>query len=154
MRSDQSRPVKLSDYRVPDYRVLTVELDVALHPTATRVVATLAVERHPQGEAGAPLVFDGDDLVLVSLTLDGQPLAPETHEATPDRLLIHRPPPGRFVLTIETRIDPQANTQLMGLYRSSGTWCTQCEAEGFRRITYFPDRPDVLAVYTTRIEAD
>ncbi|CEJ09902.1 Aminopeptidase N [bacterium YEK0313] len=154
MRSDQAKPVKLSDYRVPDYRVLTVDLDVALHPMATRVVATLTVEPHPQGEAGAPLVFDGDDLVLVSLTLDGLPLAPEAHEATPDRLLIHRPPPGRFLLTIETRIDPQANTQLMGLYRSSGTWCTQCEAEGFRRITYFPDRPDVLAVYTTRIEAD
>ena len=57
-------------------------------------------------------------------------------------------------MTIETIIDPSANTQLMGLYRSSGTYCTQCEAEGFRRITYFPDRPDVLAVYTTRIEAD
>ena len=154
MRSDQARPVKLSDYRVPDYRVATVDLDIVLHPTATRVTAQLSVERHPQAEAGAPLVFDGDELVLVAIALDGDALAPEAYEATPDRLVIHRPPAGRFILTIETRVDPEANTQLMGLYRSSGTWCTQCEAEGFRRITYFPDRPDVLAVYSTRIEAD
>ncbi|MBN8939956.1 MAG: aminopeptidase N [Rhizobiales bacterium] len=154
MRSDQARPVKLSDYRVPDHRVTTVELDVALHPTATRVVARLTVERHPKGRPDAPLVFDGDEIRLVSLTLDGGSLESPAYEATPERLTIHRPPAGPFTLTIETTVDPEANTQLMGLYRSSGTWCTQCEAEGFRRITYFPDRPDVLAVYTTRIEAD
>lgn len=154
MRSDQARPVKLSDYRVPDHRVTTVELDVALHPSATRVVARLAVERHPEGRPDAPLSFDGDELSLVSLALDGARLDSSAYEATPDRLVIHRPPSGPFTLTIETTVDPEANTQLMGLYRSSGTWCTQCEAEGFRRITYFPDRPDVLAVYTTRIEAD
>ena len=74
--------------------------------------------------------------------------------ATPDSLTIPQPPNGPFTLEIETLVDPTANTQLSGLYRSSGTYCTQCEAEGFRRITYFPDRPDVMAVYTTRIEAD
>ena len=74
--------------------------------------------------------------------------------ATPDSLTIPQVPNGPFTLEIETLVDPTANTQLSGLYRSSGTYCTQCEAEGFRRITYFPDRPDVMAVYTTRIEAD
>jgi aminopeptidase N len=154
MRSDQARPVKLSDYRVPDFVVRTVHLDVALHPTATRVVARLDVERHPKGDPKAALAFDGDELDLVALALDGAPLDPAAYEAAPDHLVIHHPPAGPFTLTIETRINPEANTQLMGLYRSSGTWCTQCEAEGFRRITYFPDRPDVLAVYTTRIEAE
>ncbi|QCI66563.1 aminopeptidase N [Phreatobacter stygius] len=154
MRSDQARPVKLSDYHVPDHRVTNVDLLVTLHPTATRVVAKLTVERHPKGRPAAPLAFDGDELNLVALTLDGAVLAASAYEAMPDRLVIHLPPAGPFTLTIETMVNPEANTQLMGLYRSSGTWCTQCEAEGFRRITYFPDRPDVLAVYTTRIEAD
>ncbi|PTM60632.1 aminopeptidase N [Phreatobacter oligotrophus] len=154
MRSDQATPVKLSDYRVPDHVVTQVHLDVVLHPTATRIRATSEVAPHRQGRAGAPLVFDGDGLMLASIAIDGVALATDAYAATPDRLTIHQPPRGPFRLTVETVIDPQANTQLMGLYRSSGTWCTQCEAEGFRRITYFPDRPDVLAVYTTRIEAE
>ena len=154
MRTDQAQPVRLSEYRVANHSVTTVALDVALDPTATRVNARIDVVPHPQGVAGAPLVFDGDDLVLVSLSVDGVALPPEAFEATPERLTIFNPPARAFALEIETRINPEANTQLMGLYRSSGTFCTQCEAEGFRRITYFPDRPDVLAVYTTRIEAD
>src|SRR5207302_3842149 len=108
----------------------------------------------PKGAAGAPLVLDGDGLALVSLALDGAPLAPARYVATPDLLTIAAPPLGPFRLDIETMLDPSANTQLMGLYRSAGTYCTQCEAEGFRRITYFPDRPDVMAVFTTRVEAD
>ncbi len=154
MRSDQATPVKLSDYRVPDHVVTQVHLDVVLHPTATRIRATSAVKPHPEGRAGAPLAFDGDGLTVAAVAIDGVALATDAYAATPERLTIHRPPQGPFQLTVETVIDPQANTQLMGLYRSSGTWCTQCEAEGFRRITYFPDRPDVLAVYTTRIEAE
>ena len=104
--------------------------------------------------APAPLALDGDGLTLLSVKLDGAPLPSDHYIATPDKLTIPQPPHGAFRLEIETQIDPSANTQLMGLYRSSGTYCTQCEAEGFRRITYFPDRPDVMAVYTTRIEAD
>src|SRR5581483_1414101 len=91
---------------------------------------------------------------LMALRLDGAELKPDSYRATPDQLTIAQPPNGPFTLEIETLVDPSANTQLSGLYRSSGTFCTQCEAEGFRRITYFPDRPDVMAVYTTRIEAD
>ena len=86
--------------------------------------------------------------------LDGSVIHPDHYVATPDRLTIAQPPAGTCYLQIETSVDPSANTKLMGLYRSSGTYCTQCEAEGFRNITYFADRPDVMAVYTTRIEAE
>jgi aminopeptidase N len=153
MRTEQARPVRLQDYRAPDWLVDAVHLDIALDPTATRVRARLKLRPNPAG-APAPLVLDGDGLVLAALSLDGTPLAPQAYAASPDRLTIAQPPQRPFELAVETVVDPSANTQLMGLYRSSGTYCTQCEAEGFRRITYFPDRPDVMAVYTTRIEAD
>src|SRR6478752_142979 len=153
MRTEQARPIRLEDYRPPDWRVETVELDVALHPGATKVRATLRMSPHSEA-APAPIVLDGDGLTLTSLKLDGSELHPDAYVATPDSLTIAQPPAGTCYLQIETLLDPSANTQLMGLYRSSGTYCTQCEAEGFRRITYFPDRPDVMAVYTTRIEAD
>jgi aminopeptidase N len=99
-------------------------------------------------------MLDGDALELRALKLDGAALPPEQFVATADRLTIAQPPHRPFRLEIETVVDPSANTQLMGLYRSGSIYCTQCEAEGFRRITYFPDRPDVMAVYTTRIEAE
>jgi len=154
MRTEQARPIRLEDYRPPDWRVETVELDVSLHPTATKVRAILKMSPNPQAAAPAPIVLDGDALKLTSLKLDGSELHPEAYLATPDSLTIAQPPAGTCYLQIETLVDPSANTQLMGLFRSSGTYCTQCEAEGFRRITYFPDRPDVMAVYTTRIEAE
>jgi aminopeptidase N len=152
MRTEEARPVRLEDYRPPDWLVETVELDVSLHPTASRVRATITLK--PNGTAPAPLTLDGDALTLASLKLDGAALPAEHYVATPDRLTIAQPPHRSFRLEIETIVDPTANTQLSGLYRSGAAYCTQCEAEGFRRITYFPDRPDVMAVYTTRIEAD
>jgi aminopeptidase N len=154
MRTEEPRPVRLSEYRVPDWLVETVELDVKLHPTKTPVRATLKLKPNPAAGAAAPLSLDGDGLTLTSLKLNGQTLSPDQYVATPDMLTIAQPPRGPFTLEIETLVDPSTNTQLSGLYRSSGTFCTQCEAEGFRRITYFPDRPDVMAVYSTRIEAD
>jgi len=153
MRTDIAQPIRLADYRQPDWLVETVHLDVSLHPNATRVRATLALRPNPQVPA-APLVLDGDEVSLTSLKIDGVEAARESYAASPERLTIAQPPNKPFTLEIETKVDPSANTQLSGLYRSSGTYCTQCEAEGFRRITYFPDRPDVMAVYTTRIEAD
>ena len=153
MRTEQANPVRLEDYRPPDWLIETVELDVSLHPTATMVRATLKLSPNP-GSEPAPIVLDGDGLTLVSLKLDGSVMHPDHYVATPDRLTIAQPPAGTCYLQIETSVDPSANTKLMGLYRSSGTYCTQCEAEGFRRITYFADRPDVMAVYTTRIEAE
>src|SRR3954467_11275305 len=154
MRTEQARPVRLENYRPPDWLVETMELDVSLHPTATKVRATLRMSPNPKAEAPAPIVLDGDGLTLTSLKLDGSEMPGDSYVATPDSLTIPQPPAGTCYLQVETLIDPSANTQLMGLYRSNGTYCTQCEAEGFRRITYFPDRPDVMAVYTTRIEAE
>ena len=151
MRNEQGQLVRLSDYRVPDHLVDAVDLDIRLHPTETRVRARLALRPNPQGVAGAPLRLNGDALVALSVALDGKAL--DTACATPHGLLIEHPPAAPFSLEVETVLDPSANTQLMGLYRSGATYCTQCEAEGFRRITFALDRPDVLSVFTTRIEA-
>jgi len=153
MRTEEPRPVRLQDYRPPDWLIETVELDFSLHPTATTVRAKLKLKPNSAG-APAPLVLDGDDLKLTALMLDGKPLPAENFVATPDRLTIPQPPNRPFELEIETLVDPTGNTQLAGLYRAGAVYCTQCEPEGFRRITYFIDRPDVMAVYTTRIEAD
>jgi aminopeptidase N len=153
MRTEEARPIRLKDYRSPDWLIETVALDVSLHPTATTVRAKLKLKPNAGGSP-APLVLDGEDLNLKSLAIDGKPLPKENFVATPDKLTIAQPPNRPFELEIETLVDPTGNTQLMGLYRAGATYCTQCEAEGFRRITYFLDRPDVMAVYTTRIEAD
>jgi aminopeptidase N len=153
MRTETHPPILLKDYRPPDWLVETVMLKVALHPTQTKVRATLSLRPNPAA-AAAPLVLDGDGLSLIGLKIDGAVLPAENYIATPDKLTIPQVPNRPFTLEIETLVDPTANLQLSGLYRSSGTYCTQCEAEGFRRITYFLDRPDVMAVYTTRIEAD
>src|SRR5215472_757975 len=154
MRTEEARPVRLEDYRPPDWLVESVELDVSLDPTATQVRAALTLRPNGNGAAPAPLMLDGESLKLRALKLDGAALPPEQFVATPERLTIAQPPQRRFRLEIETVVDPSANTQLLGLYRSGAIYCTQCEAEGFRRITWFPDRPDVMAVYTTRIEAE
>ena len=153
MRTEEHCPIRLQDYRPPGWLIETVDLDVSLHPTATTVRAKLTLKPNSAGTP-APLVLDGEMLKLNALALDGKPLPAEDYVATPDKLTIAQPPNRPFELEIETIVDPTNNTQLMGLYRAGATYCTQCEAEGFRRITYFLDRPDVMAVYTTRIEAD
>jgi len=150
MRTEEPRAVRLKDYRPPDYRIPRVALDFSLDPEATRVVARMQVER--VGETSAPLVLNGEQAKLLSLTLDGRALEKSEYTVGPETLVIHAPP-ARFALEVAAEIAPVHNTTLEGLYLAKGIFCTQCEAEGFRRITYFPDRPDVLAVYTTRIEA-
>ncbi|MCJ2117396.1 aminopeptidase N [Methylobacterium sp. J-001] len=154
MRTETPPLIRLEEYRPSDYLIDRVDLDIRLDPHATRIDATLALRPNPAGRAGAPLHLDGDDLRLVSADLDGLALAADAYARTPSGLSLHAPPRQPFVLRLVTEIDPTANTKLMGLYRSNGVYCTQCEADGFRRITYFLDRPDVMAVYTTRIEAD
>ncbi len=153
MRTDIAHPVRLEDYRPPDYLIDSVELDVLLHPSQTHVRCRLQIHANPRGRAGAPLRLDGDGLNVVGVSLDGAPLDLAT-TATPEALTLACPPSGPFSLDIETLVDAKGNTQLSGLYRSGSAYCTQCEAEGFRRITYFLDRPDVLSLYTTRIEAE
>jgi len=154
MRTDTAQPVRLADYRPSDYLIDTVHLDFKLHDTQTTVVAKLAMRPNPKGLSGAPLVLDGDGLTAKKISLNGAELAPGAATVTPDQFTLTSPPAEPFTLEIETEISPSTNTRLMGLYRSGSAYCTQCEAEGFRRITYFLDRPDVLAVYTTRIEAE
>ncbi len=154
MRTSVGQPVRLVDYRVPDFLVDAVELDISLDPHATRVVSTLSLRPNPAGRAGAALALDGDELVLLSAEIDGAALGPADFEASPSQFLLPNPPRRPFRLRIETRLDPTANTKLMGLYRSGSAYCTQCEAEGFRRIAYFLDRPDVLSIYRVRLEAD
>jgi len=153
MRSETAPAIRLEEYQPPAYRIETVHLNVVLDPAATRVTATLSVLKQPDTPDGTPLVLDGDELSLKQILLNGVPMDSGDYSADASRLELKTPPPVPFELTLATEINPDANTKLMGLYRSSGTYCTQCEAEGFRRITYFLDRPDVLAVYTTRLEA-
>ena len=154
MRTDNAKAVRLADYRPTDYLIDEVHLDISLHHNATLVRARLMMRPNQKGRVGAPLILDGDGLDAGVISLDGVELQLAPSDLTPDRLTITTPPQAAFTLDIETTIDPAANTQLMGLYRSGSAYCTQCEAEGFRRITYFLDRPDVLSVYTTRIEGD
>jgi aminopeptidase N len=153
MRSEDTPLIRLEDYRPSDWLIDTVDLDIRLHPTKTRVRSLLGLRPNPAGRAGAPLVLDGDELSLGSLRLDGLLIDEGAYEVTPQKLTLHAPPARRFTLMIDTEVDPSANTKLMGLYLSSRVYCTQCEADGFRRISYFLDRPDVMSVYTVRLEA-
>jgi aminopeptidase N len=146
--------IRLADYKVPDFLIDSVALDFALGEDSTAVKAKLAVRRNPASDdRTAPLKLDGEDLELVSLALDGETLG-ENRYRKDEASLTLADVPDRFTLEIETKIAPQLNTRLSGLYKSGGNFCTQCEPEGFRRITYFIDRPDVMARYSTHIVAD
>ncbi|POR49006.1 aminopeptidase N [Bosea psychrotolerans] len=153
MRAEDTPLIRLEDYRPSDWLIDTVDLDISLAPQQTRVRALLGLRPNPAGRPGAPLILDGDELALSAIKLDGAALDASAFTAGPQSLTVHAPPQRGFTLTIETVLDPSANTKLMGLYRSSRVYCTQCEADGFRRITYFLDRPDVMSVYTVRLEA-
>ena len=155
MRTQNAPTIRLKDYTPPAYLIDTVDLDIALHPTDTRVKTKLHIRRPNYTDKSAPLVLDGDELKLVHVTVEGRSLESDEYVVAEDDLKIASPPGSEtFIVDIETSVEPENNTKLMGLYRSNGVYCTQCEAEGFRRITYFVDRPDVLAVYTVRLEAD
>ena len=153
MRSDTGQVFRLEDYRPSDYLIPRTSLTFRLAPENTIVTAELTIERRDGVAGGVHLVLDGDELVLASLKIDGRELDASAYQATPERLAIKPPDARTFVLSIETVLAPSRNEQLMGLFLSNKVYCTQCEAEGFRRITYFLDRPDILSVYTVRIEA-
>ena len=146
MKEAQPRAIRLKDYAPPPFRVETVDLDVDIREDHALVRAKLEIRRNRPG----PLVLDGDELELVSVALDGKPVR---HEVTAEKLTLPDVPDS-FTLETVSRIVPQKNTKLEGLYATKHGFVTQCEAEGFRRITWFIDRPDVMARYTTTVRAD
>jgi aminopeptidase N len=150
MRTDEPRAIHLADYRAPEFRIRTMHLDFALSPEATQVTSRLEIARQT---GSGPLVLAGESQTLVSVTLDGRRLVPGEY-LVDDKNLTLPDPPAKLTLEIVSEINPAANTALEGLFLSNGMFCTQCEPEGFRRITYFLDRPDNLSVFTVRIEAD
>ncbi|WP_057465907.1 aminopeptidase N [Pseudovibrio sp. POLY-S9] len=154
MRSETAQLIRLQDYTETPYVIESVSLIFKLLPEATEVISTLTISKRDGTEDGAPLELDGDELTLISAAIDGVLLAEDAFEASTDKLTVHAPPAERFQLEVITKVNPTTNAKLEGLYLSQGIYCTQCEAEGFRRITYYYDRPDVLSVFTTRIEAD
>ena len=142
------------DYAPTPFLIDTVDLEFFLEDGATRVRSTLSVRRNPAlGAVGADLVLDGEELELKSVELDGEPLGAEGYLLEEESLTILSPP-DEFQLRTEVVIDPRGNTRLSGLYKTGANYCTQCEAEGFRRITWYLDRPDVMAKFTTYIEGD
>jgi aminopeptidase N len=154
MKPESPRPVLLADYTPPAYLISKVDLSIALDPARTRVKARSKVSRNPRSTAPRALRLDGEFLELESLAIDGQELATAAYVLDESGLTILAPPQSPFTLDITTYVNPQANTALQGIYLSRGVYCSQCEAQGFRRITFFIDRPDVLSVYTVRLEAD
>jgi aminopeptidase N len=151
--NENPKAVYLKDYKPPAFWVETVDLEFDLEPESTRVRSVLRIRRDPQAAADAALELDGADLELLSVALDSKRLGPADYKLSDTGLTIASPP-AAFTLEIETRINPAANTSLEGRYMSGGNFCTQCEAEGFRKITYYIDRPDVMARFSTVIRAD
>ena len=158
MKTEQSpksdpQVIRLADYTPPPYRIESVDLTFDLESKATRVKAVLKVAAdHDRAKGVQPLVLNGEKMKLISIALDGKALAATDYELDDEGLTLPKPP-AAFTLETEVEIDPEANKALEGLYVSRGVFCTQCEAEGFRRITYYPDRPDVMSVFRTTIRA-
>ena len=152
MRTDTPQTIHRKDYAAPNYLVDTVEMGFDLEPAATRVATRIAMRRNPAA-AGRDIVLFGEELELVALRVNGKTLARGDYRLDGHALTIPAAP-AKAVLEIETITRPERNTSLMGLYVSNGNFFTQCEAEGFRKITFFPDRPDVMAKYTVMLRAD
>ncbi|MCK5806663.1 MAG: aminopeptidase N, partial [Lentisphaeria bacterium] len=152
--SKQSKCIHRGDYSAPHWCIPTVALDFDILTDRVVVAADLHVVRADDAPDTAPLILDGKELTLRAVLVDGRALAPSEYEVEGGRFILHRPPGPEFVLHTEVEIDPYHNTSLEGLYLSTGILCSQNEAEGFRRITYFVDRPDILSVYTTTITAN
>ena len=155
MKESQPSAIFLKDYTVPPFLIDKTELTFELDEAVTIVTSRLHMRRNPaSGKSTCPLVLDGgEEVKLVGVAMDDYPLPPEEYRISEDKLIITATA-DEFILTCETVIEPQNNTRLEGLYRSSSMFCTQCEAEGFRHITYYLDRPDVMSVFTTTIIAD
>eukprot|EP00250_Pteridium_aquilinum_P001960 c12173_g1_i1 orf=266-3235(+) len=153
MAKETPKEIFLKDYKQPDYFFEAVQLNFVLGQERTIVHSTISVHSRQEG-SHAPLKLDGVDVKLLSLKVNGEDVKDDGYTISSRQLVLLHPPSTTFKLEIATEIEPQNNTTLEGLYKTTGTFCTQCEAEGFRRITYYQDRPDVMAKFTTRIEAD
>lgn len=153
--SDQApKTIYLKDYRVPDYLIKTTDLRVEIYDGETIVSTMLDLYRNPATETPATqLTLHGADLELISIAMDNRILTPDDYQLGEESLTLLQTPEAFKLLTI-TRIRPESNTSLEGLYRSRTMYCTQCEAEGFRKITYYLDRPDVMSEFTTTVVAD
>ncbi|WP_039378226.1 aminopeptidase N [Parachlamydia acanthamoebae] len=152
MKSDAPKPIYLTDYKSPDYLIEKVDLHFDLEDEKTKVTSKLFIKQSETGK-GAPLVLTGEHMQLLSVKMNGEPLSPSQYQVDEKSLTIPALNP-TCTLEITTEINPKGNTALDGLYKSGGIFCTQNEPEGFRRITYFLDRPDVMSKYTTTIVAD
>ncbi|MDO9419547.1 MAG: aminopeptidase N [Herminiimonas sp.] len=152
MRTDTSPAIYRKDYTPPSYWVHTVQMGFDLDPSATRVATRITLERNA-GSAEKAIVLYGEEVELVQIRLNGKVLAKRDY-ALKDGVLRIPTTVSEIKLDVETLVRPDKNTSLMGLYVSNGNFFTQCEAEGFRKITYFPDRPDVMAKYTVMLRAD
>jgi aminopeptidase N len=154
MRTEQPQMIYLKDYQAPEYLIDETHLTFELFDDHSLVHAQLVMRRNPARGAGLPpLVLDGQLLELLSVQLDDTELSAADYQLTPDHLTLH-PQAESFTVDTSVRIHPETNTALEGLYKSSGMFCTQCEAEGFRKITYYLDRPDVMSKFTTTLSAD
>jgi len=153
MREPTPQPIHLEDYAPPPFLIDSVDLDFDIHVAYTEVRARLTTRRNSTADPAAPLRLDGEALSLQSITIDGRPLSASEYEVADRQLTIARVP-SAFTLETVVRVHPRENTTLMGLFASKDGLFTQCEAEGFRRMTYMIDRPDVMSRYTTTIRAD
>nr|WP_100546831.1 MULTISPECIES: aminopeptidase N [unclassified Pseudomonas] len=154
MRTEQSKTIYLKDYKVPDYLIDETHLTFELFEDHSLVHAQLVMRRNPDAGAGLPkLVLDGQQLELLHLKLDDRELGESDYTLTDSHLTL-QPTQERFVVDSSVRIHPESNTALEGLYKSGTMFCTQCEAEGFRKITFYLDRPDVMSKFTTTVSAE
>ncbi|MFT6889118.1 MAG: aminopeptidase N [Halioglobus sp.] len=153
MRDAKPGTIFLEDYQAPAYFISRTKLDFELHEDHTVVVATLHIWRNPESAAAQDLVLHGQELELLSIALDGEDIPEQDYSVGSETLTVSSVP-DQFTLRCTTKIKPQENTSLEGLYKSRTMFCTQCEAEGFRKITYYLDRPDVMSVFTVSIDAD
>ncbi len=153
MQRTHPTSIRLEDYRSPAFLIDQVELNFQLAAGETLVEASLEVRRNPAAAGALDLRLDGEQLELEAITIDGRSLAAAEYRVDAESLTLFKVP-DRFRLHTRVRIHPERNTALEGLYDSNGMLCTQCEAEGFRRITYYLDRPDVLACFSVTLEAD
>src|SRR4051812_11269641 len=155
MRDAAPQAIQLHEYTPPAFLISEVALEVDIREGEARVRSTLHLERNPRHpHPQAPLVLDGENLELVSIELDGREVAASGYKVDESHLTLAVAPAGAFKLTTVARFDPWKNTRLEGLYATRAGLVTQCEAEGFRHITWFIDRPDVMAKYVVTIAAD